>query len=1051
MKNPTLSELRQEQERERKRMPRWLRWSFWCAGFFTLWCVVGFFAIPPLVRGQLEKRLSEQLHRRVTVGKLALNPIALSVTIESFAVAEPTGGPFIGWRRLFVDFDSFSFLMREWRFQEIVLDGFSGNVAVAKNGQLNFADLMASFEGKPGVPAKPEGKPWPLLVRRLAVSEARIAYSDASRDEPFDTVLGPTSFSLVNFHTGGLKDAPGEFAATTESGETLAWKGALALAPLRSVGHVVVGKIALRKYAPYYSDRVKFTLRGQLDVAADYEFSVNDGKPLVRVANGQIALESLKIAKRGVTEPVIALDHVEMTGLAATWPKISAEVARVVVTGGSVAVQRAADGIDLVDLLMPVVKETSSSVILAPGSGSVSVAEPVDLNVAEISVRDLAVTLEDRSTPRLARHELTELTCDLRNFSLANPAVAMPFGIKAKLAPEGVIHAAGTIALAPMKADLVLELNSISLANLSPYAESFVNLRIGKGKFAAALNLKLGLPANSAPVIAAQGEVSVDEFAAYDAASVDEIARWSSLAIKGIEYSSAPAKLMISEITWVEPTGHLIVNADGTTNFELALKPADAVAVVAPEVKLPGKLAVTREVVDPIFITLDRFVLEKAALGFIDRSLQPSVYMSLNELSGSIEGLASSDLARATVALSGKVDGVAPVAVTGKINPLSAQAFTDLKVTMKAIELLPVGPYVGKFAGYELARGRLNVDVKCKVAQRKIDCANVVTIDQFTFGNATNSPDATKLPVRLAVALLKDTSGRILLDVPVQGSLDDPDIRSGRVIWRVVTNLLVKAATAPFSLLGSLFGGDKNQDLSFLQFAVGETDPVNEAEAKKLDVVAKAMIGRPGLNLELVGGYDEVADGPALREIALENQMRNVILADRRMVEPELTLEQVQVDPVQKPGMIRRLYYKKYPGEKPHHASFGGGEPSGPVAGSRGNLGAFKRSETTISKVRPVAKRIPLPDKNADPSVPSENAQVELKVKTLTPEEMKMMLLGELKLDDEAYRQLALERATGVRQYLVNNGLVPAERISLAGITAETPAAKGARVELRLK
>ncbi len=1030
-----------------------MRGFFWVVGFFVFWCVLGFFALPPILRGQLEKRLSEQLHRRVTIGKIQLNPLTLSVAVESFSIAEsvPEGGQFIGWRRLFVDFDMFSLLFREWRFQAFELDGLSGQIAVAKDGQLNFADLLTSLGGSSAAAPKPGANSWPLLVRRMAITDARLAYSDASRTELFTTLLGPTSFSLRDFHTGGANHAPGEFAATTEAGETFAWSGALRFAPLRSNGRVELGKISLKKYAPYYSDRVKFDLKdGWLGVALDYEFEDNDGKPSLRVANARVLLESLQIAKRGASSPVIAFNQVELTGLTATWPKISAEVARVAVTGGSVAVQRTAEAIDLIDLLTPVMPEVPPAVALSPAVASATAAGPLNVDVSEISIRELAVTIEDRSTPRLARHELTELTCDLRNFSLANPAVVMPFGVKAKLAPEGAINAAGTISLAPLKAVLALELNSVSLANLSPYAETFVNLRIGKGRLSTALNLRLELPVGSAPVVFAQGDVNVDEFAAYDAASVDEIAGWSSLAIKGIEYSSAPAKLMINDVSWVEPSGHVIVNADGTLNLALALKPPGA--VVLPEVKLPRAPVEKKNQVEAMFITLERFVLDRAAFDFVDRSLQPNVRVSINALSGQIEGLASSELARATVSLRGKVNGVAPVAITGRINPLSAQAFTDLAVTMKAIELVPVGPYAGKFAGYELARGKLNLDVKCRVAQRKIDCTNVVTIDHLTFGNATNSPAATTLPVRLAVALLKDTAGRIVIDVPVQGSLDDPDIRSGRVIWRVITNLLVKAATAPFSLLGALFGAEKGQDLSFLQFAVGAADPQDEAEVKKLDVVAKALLGRPTLNLEVVGGYDEVADGPGLRELALENKMRAIIWADRRMVETELTLEQVQIDPVQKAGMIRRLYYKTYPSEKPHPASFGGGEPSGPVAGARGNLGAFKRNEITISKRRAVAKPVPLPDKNADPSLPPDNAQVELKSKaTLTPDEMKVRLLGELKLDDETYRQLAVERATAVRKYLVNSGQVPAERISLAEITPETPAAKGARVELRLK
>ena len=1048
MKNPSLSELRQESERSRKRLPWWLRWLFWCGGIFVFVCVLGFFVAPPILRGQLEKRLSGQLHRQVTVGKVRLNPLTLSVSLESLSVAEPSGGQFIGWRRLFVNFDSLSFLLREWRFQEIALDGFSGKIAVAKDGRLNFADLLESLGGpSASAPSSPPGKKaWPLLVQRLTISDARLDYSDASRAESFATEVGPTSVSLLNFSTGGPNQAPGEFSATTESGETFAWHGGLSFSPLCSSGELALGQIALKKYAPYYTDRVKFDLRdGRLDVALHYDFAVDDGKPSLRVSNGRIALESLQIAKRGAGEPVIALKQVELTGLAATWPKISAEVARVAVTGGSITAQRRVEGIDLVDLLTPVVPTAAQTVVSAPTSAPASTL-PIDAQVTEISIRDLAVTVEDQSTPRLARHELTELACDLRNFSLATPAVAMPFGFKAKLAPEGSIHAAGTIALAPMKAELALELNTISLANISPYAESFVNLRIGKGQLTTALNLRLELPVHAAPVVAVQGDLAINEFAAYAAASMDELAGWRSLALKGFDYSSAPSKLMISEMTWLEPTGHLIVNADHSLNLSVALQPP---GTGSAEVTLPGTPAVKSDNAEPMLIALDRLVLEDAAFEFVDRSLLPNVHIALNELSGQIEGLASSDLAQATVDLHGKVDGVAPVAVTGKINPLSVEAFTDLKVAMKNIELVPVGPYVGKFAGFELARGSLNLDVKCHVAKRKIDCANVVTIDQFTFGDATNSPDAKSLPFKLILALLRDVSGRIVLDVPIQGRLDDPDIRSGRVIGRVLINILEKVAMSPFTFLGSMFGGEKGQDLSFLQFAVGETDPKNEEEVKKLDVVAKALLGRPALHLEIAGGYDMAVDGPVLREQALENKMRAIIWEDKRRVEPDLTLDQVQLDPVQKIGMVRRLYFKAFPKEAPHRAAFVAAKPVGPVAAQRGNLGAFARNASKVTHETP--KPDPTPKAAADADTNVEPATTLPKPKALTMEEMEARLLEQMTVDEDAYRQLAAERANAVLKYLVDHGEVPAERVSLAGITTETPAAKGARVELRLK
>jgi hypothetical protein len=274
-------------------------------------------------------------------------------------------------------------------------------------------------------------------------------------------------------------------------------------------------------------------------------------------------------------------------------------------------------------------------------------------------------------------------------------------------------------------------------------------------------------------------------------------------------------------------------------------------------------------------------------------------------------------------------------------------------------------------------------------------------------------------------------------------------------------NTLEKVATAPFALIGSLFGGEKGQDLSVLFFAAGGTDPQSEVEVKKLEVMTKALLGRPALHLEIVGGCDRVADEPALREMALEDEMRNFIWTDRRLTEPDITLDQIQLEPGQKLGLIRRLYYKMYPSEAPRRTSFGtSGGPTPTVSGQRGNLGVFQRSQATISRQPPVApKPPPPPEPSAGPGTSTgtdvtettETPALPTAPKQLTLDEMKAKLLERITVDDEAFRQLAEERAKTVREYLINRGQVPAERVSLVGLTSDAPAAKGARVELRLK
>ncbi len=179
-------------------------------------------------------------------------------------------------------------------------------------------------------------------------------------------------------------------------------------------------------------------------------------------------------------------------------------------------------------------------------------------------------------------------------------------------------------------------------------------------------------------------------------------------------------------------------------------------------------------------------------------------------------------------------------------------------------------PYSGKFAGYNITKGNLTTELHYKVDGRKLDAQHHIVIDQLEFGDKTASKDAVSLPVKLAVSLLKDRNGVIDLDLPVTGSLDDPKFRLAPIIWKVFVNILEKAVTAPFALLGSLFGG--GPDIQFIDFQPG-VGTLDAAASDKVKTVAKALIERPQLKIEVPIGVVPAADGPALVAARLKTQL----------------------------------------------------------------------------------------------------------------------------------------------------------------------------------
>jgi uncharacterized membrane protein len=211
------------------------------------------------------------------------------------------------------------------------------------------------------------------------------------------------------------------------------------------------------------------------------------------------------------------------------------------------------------------------------------------------------------------------------------------------------------------------------------------------------------------------------------------------------------------------------------------------------------------------------------------------------------------------------------VEISGRVNPLAAELFVDIKASARDIELPPLSAYSAKYAGYGIEKGKLSMDVKYFIENRKLSAENRVVLDQLTFGDKVESPTATKLPVLLAVALLKDRNGVIDIDLPISGSIDDPQFSVGGLIVRVIVNLLVKVVTSPFALIGSLVGG--GEELSYVEFAPGSAQVGADAQAK-LQSIGKALADRPALKLDIAGRVDPEADREGLRKASLERQVR---------------------------------------------------------------------------------------------------------------------------------------------------------------------------------
>lgn len=1040
--------------RRRHRFP--LRRILWTAAvLLALFTLGGFFLLPPLVRTQLERRLAAELGRPVAVGRVQINPYALSLAIENLEVGETGGrGTFLAWRRLLVDFEALASLRGDWVLGAIELDGLRATVQVRPDGSLNFSDLLAKFTAAPApeAPLAPAAPARPLRIGRLNVQDARLDFTDQSQAKPFATRIGPLTFSVAEFHTRGARDAAYRFEAVSEAGEKFAWQGTLQAAPFRSTGELRLENILLAKYAPYHGKFLHADVtEGKIGLRGRYEVSFAQTARAIRLLEGAVQVRGLRLLERASQEPLLELPFLDFSGIHADALAPRLEVGTVALVGAYLRARREKDGrLNLVSIFQAPQSPPATTTAATPAStASAAPAAPAppapDIRIAEVTVRESAVDLVDLTAPRPVWIGLTALQCSLKKLTLAEGA-AMPVQFACKWAPKGTVRLDGTVSLTPaLQATLQTQIAGLEFLPLSPYLEQFVNARITQGSFSTSHTLRLDL-SGGRPAVTFEGGVKIEKFGLVDAARNEDLVTLGALALTGVKLRTSPeVAVAVGEVNLTAPSARLIVNPDSTLNLAAIFRPP--AAGPAPAATPPAAAVPATAAPPPPRIDIAKVVIADGSFSLLDFSIEPHVRTTLGQFGGTIAGLSSENLARADVALKGTVDGTGPVAITGRIDPLGATRFVDLTVDCKNVDLVAFSPYSGKYAGLELTRGKLGADLRLRLDGPKLDASNVVRLDRLTFGAPVPSADATKLPVRLGVALLKDLDGRIVIDLPIQGRLDDPEFKIGRVVGRVLVNLLTKVATSPFKLLGSMFGGG-GDELAFQEFAPGSS-ALQPAELGKLATMIKALGNRPELSLALEGGADPAADIPALKRRKLAEQVRRGIWEQKRATDPAVAPpDQLVISADEEAAMLKTLFDQRFP----PGTEFGTPLPPAPPVvrppdPPRGLLERLIRAVTGREKLEQAAARAENERRALEHKLALERA-----ITSGRPvDEMLGRLVEITEISPNDLAALAAARAQSVRDHIVQKGHIAADRLFLAKSVDPAHATKGPRVFLSLQ
>jgi len=901
--------------------------------------------------------------------------------IDGLAVKRRDGTSLATAARISVGLDRIDVFGRDARITTIAIDAPTIDVRRLAGGTLEW--MLPLFDvaptASPPAPADAREAAWKVHAGKVTIVRGTVPLVDESstfRSTLVDVVLDATS----------LGTQPGDRAhvklSFLSSDRIASFSGEADVEPaaLTASGSFKLSGFSLGLLFPFYKSALAVDVqKGSLDYASAFAI---DAAGSSRLTDGEAIITDLRLAVQGSKDPVSQAPRIALHGIDVDVHGRKVTLGELQSSGAVLRMARDADG-----------TFEMTRLVRAAEKGAPADDATWTLLTKKLALDRVALDIEDRVPQPPFRLALRDLGVTATDGSSA-PGTTAKIALQAKVGKQGRTAFTGSLTRMPFRMNGEVDVSGFMLTALKTYLEPRVNVVITDGTLRAKGRLSLDVPEGAAMRATWKGDIGVTDFAALDKPTSSDLARWKSLSLAAVDVTLEPFRASVDRIDLDEFFARLIVYPDATLNVMRLLTPGASAepASDAPSAAAPADTASR----DALPITIGHIEMSHGNVNFSDFYIKPNYSANLTDVAGSIGTMSAEQSGE--LDLTAHVERTAPVEVHGRLHPFAKELSLDIAAKASDIDLPPLTSYSVKYAGYGIERGQLTFDVHYQVENRKLTAENRLVLDQLTFGPRVESPTATKLPVLLAVALLKDRDGVIDINLPISGTLNDPQFSVGGIIWKVIVNLLTKAVTAPFTLLSAAFGG--GEELSTLAFAPGSATLPPEAQ-KRIDTLGKALADRPALKVDIAGRADSSSDAEALRQAALMKAMRTekmkTLVAEGTA---PASFDQVEIAPDER---------------------------------NRWLTAAYRES-----------------------SIPDRPRNMIGMLKDLPPAEMEAMYVASTKIDDEALRALANERARAVKDALVTKGVTDdrlfllAPRLGGSASGAPTTTAQ-TRVDLALR
>ena len=879
----------------------WKQWTLVALVLiYLLYIALSYLYLPGKLKQVVETDVSELVGRDITVDRFEYNPFDLSLRVFGLNVPDKPDAPLLAWEQFYVNFTPWGSLFG-WEIKLEALQLDKPVVNIDKNGdQFNFSDILARFateETEEPVAEEESSTAIALEITRTAINDGVFSFTDYSGSQPAQSEMDDVTIELSDLYlaTGDEHLNPFNITAAIPGGGALKMAGQYRLDPLFVETKLDASGVELKEFSDFVTNVIPIKVTdGKLALNGELLVEQQDDDVAINAKLQQLAVTSLALDDSVLDPPMARVQAITLSAVEFDLLKQSIAVGSLRIDAPVAHQWLDENGKPRFEhLLVQEVVDENIQAQQAQGAPQEEASEPWGVVINKVELANGELHFSDKNPGIAKGHSVTAVTVSLENMTLKE-GENVPVSVSAKLDDQGELKVDGSMTLVPFKMQMNYTLANLPLPSFSEYVELGSYLRIEKG--ALQLDGNITLDTEGEVPITTQLALTVDEFQAEDTRTGKPVVQFKQLQLLDMNLDTQAQNVQVGGLVLTEPNMLVAISKDKEVNWATIAKPLPAAepdpesaATGEPEVSEQSESTTDAPEAKPWQYSIAKVEIKNGLTRFEDRSVSPAFKTGLYNMEFTLDEVASNNTKPIPFSLTSKIDRYAPFNVKGSLDPIDQQPGFEFKSKLSGLEMPALSPYSAQFIAHNLQSGKLSLDLDYKLHNSKLKGKNNVVADQLYLGEKVPSEEAIDAPVALGLALLRDVSGVIDLDVGVSGDLDDPGFSVSGIILKAFVNVLVKAATSPFQLLGSLVGG--GEDMGAIEFDPGLA-ALSEDNQTRLEQLVEALAKRPQLVVVFSGAASAADDIPMLKKLRIQER----VAEERKMSLEELREEAGEKD-----------------------------------------------------------------------------------------------------------------------------------------------------------